>query len=171
MVKHMKLTDAERKVLKLDECATPSWYVEESICNIYDINISVELAYNLSVTLNFLKRMILEYAKNNQYSINGDEKYDMDEFLKSNIEISDYEHEKLPGFDPLYYKDPKKLKIYFDELTNSVSWKNIGVITGAFRNVTDSFRCYFYICCLSLCSTYWFMNHYFSIRKGISFIA
>ena len=141
----MNLTDEEKKVFEIleKEYFDPSCF-ENYLLNIYVTDDNEEAKHNMSVTLNFIKKMIIELSKKREYDIVGNESYDIDNLLNEIIDVpSETDEILLTNFNPLLYKNPEKLSNYFNLLTSNLSWEDLKRLAQSFNWVNDGFRTFF----------------------------
>ncbi len=143
----MRLTDEEKKVFEVDEerkYDNPSVWVDVGVLDIYSWSTADEFQkHRMEVTLNFIKRLILECANKHGYQITGNETFDVDEILNNNIKKGKYHESKLNGLSIEHLKDSDKMNMYFRELTRNMSWKELGTLTDEFGFVIDGYRSFF----------------------------
>ena len=136
----MKLTEEEKEVFRIhdkDLIYPPSFHVEEGLLELYQVDGN---DHNLDVTLNYIKRMILEVAKKKNFNIDENESLTTKELLDDLVKP---DKEILVGFDNSNYSDFQKLKSYFDSLTKDKSWNDIENIQKCFAYTHDGIRDYF----------------------------
>lgn len=141
----MNFTDEEKKVFGIleKEYFDPSCFANY-LLNIYVTDDNEEAKHNMSVTLNFIKKMIIELSKNRGYDIVGNESYDIDNLLNEIIDVpSETDEILLTNFNPLLYKNPEKLSNYFNLLTSNLSWEDLKWLAQSFGWVNDGFRTFF----------------------------
>lgn len=141
----MNFTDEEKKVFGIleKEYFDPSCF-GNYLLNIYITDDNEEAKHNMSVTLNFIKKMIIELSKNRGYDIVGNESYDIDNLLNEIIDVpSETDEILLTNFNPLLYKNPEKLSNYFNLLTSNLSWEDLKWLAQSFDWVNDGFRTFF----------------------------
>ena len=141
----MELTNEEKQLFKVDKKETfDTNYIEEYLLNIYNIDNNEEQTHNLNVTLDLIKRMIIEISNKNEFGITGNESYDTDNLINEIIDEKEVSYnELLVNFDPKLYKDSDKLNKYFYELTKDKTFKELKSITQSFNGMNDNFRAYF----------------------------
>ena len=84
----MVLTDEEKRVFDIndkEEFNQDSSYIERLLYYIHDINPDEEKMHIIKTTLNFIKRMIIEYSQKKGYNITGNESYNIDDLLNEII--------------------------------------------------------------------------------------
>ena len=131
----MNFTDEEKKVFEILEKGyfDPSCF-ENYLLNIYTNDDNKEARKNMNVTLNFIKRMIIELSKKREYDIVGNESYDIDNLLNKIIDVpSETDETLLTNFNPLLYKNSEKLSNYFNLLTKNLSWKDLQWLAQSFN--------------------------------------
>lgn len=139
----MEFTDEEKKLFELNDNESFNIYsLDNYLLDIYSVEQNEEMKHNLSVTLNFIKRMIIEFSKNKNFNINGDEKYNVDDLLK-NIIVSDDKNEILKNFNPLLYKNTENLYKYFAQITKDLPWEDLQDLAREFNWLNDGFRTFF----------------------------
>ena len=100
----MNFTDEEKKVFEILEKGyfDPSCF-ENYLLNIYTNDDNKEARKNMNVTLNCIKRMIIELSKKREYDIVGNESYDIDNlftiFHKVRIRDNLFKLIKSPNFN------------------------------------------------------------------------
>ena len=137
----MELTEKEKEIFRLHDeelVENASYHVEDGLLEAYYT--TNENSESMNVTYSYVKRMIVEYCKKKNYNINPDIRPSTDEILTRIVELDEY----VPGFNPLYYKNPQQMNNYFDNLTKDMNSEELDrVIFGFSRVINDSFRNYF----------------------------
>lgn len=135
----MELTVAEKELFERydKELREPASYHLEPI--VYEAYYKKDSYEEQKIAFDYLKKLILEVAKKREYHITGDESFDIDELLEKDIEVD----RRLVGFKHEYYKDPRKLSIYFDELTKNMNWEQTETTLRLLNYANDEFRLFF----------------------------
>lgn len=139
----MNFNDEEKKVFGVDEDEffDIGYCFEEYLADVYDVDDDIETKHNLDVTLNFIKKMILELSKRKGYNIIGNECYDTNVLLKEIIDVpKEYEDDPLINFNPLLYKNEDELNNYFYSITKNLSWEELQSLAFSFGLINNGLK-------------------------------
>ena len=141
----MNFNEEEIKVFELDkkEILNPINCILPHLMNIYLTDNDEQEKYNINVTLNFIKRMIIKISKKRGYDIVGNEYFDTDTLLNEIIKVPKEREKEFLGFYPLLYKNEEKMNNYFYLKTKDLSIIELDCFIRSFELlVNDNLRIY-----------------------------
>ena len=136
----MELTEEEKKLFRQYDKALeelPSYHIEKGLIESHSSNNE-----EVKITYAYIKRILMQVAKNRGIVVSENETFDFDNLLRKIVEVPD----ELPDFNPLYYKNPNAFNKYVDTKTKGMNSEEIESFLYNFTGVNgmggmnDSFR-------------------------------